>query len=132
MFKNNNNLQDLRVVNKALTISTNTNTDSNLVLMKDVMSQSFSVYCNARTDGNYVVKMFVCNESDKSDAVEVVAPELDGTIPTISAVSTVGSVLNSVSIMQPAKYQFLRIVSTGVTTGASFDIYVVQDQAYKS
>jgi hypothetical protein len=99
------------------TISTNTDTDSTIVIdSQGFESVAFAVYTGTVTDGAYVLKI---RETDNSDgttgAAEVGSYQVQNSIAAAddNAVKKVGAKLTK-------RYCTLRITSTGTTTGAVF------------
>lgn len=97
------------------TISTNTDTDSALVLDSQGCHETicFAVYSGTRTDGSYVLKIMESDDSGGASPSEVSSYQVQDTLATSNAVEKVGAVLTK-------RYAFLRITSTGTTTGCVF------------
>ena len=99
------------------TISTNTDTDSPLVIdCQGFADVCFAVYSGTVTDGNYELKVIQGDQSNLSDKAVVTAVESVNFTTAAADDNAVKKVFAPVS----KRYAALRITSTGATTGGVF------------
>jgi hypothetical protein len=118
MFDLRSDLRNQRAL--VSTISTNTTTTGDIIDMQGHQTGAyFTVLCSAFTDGSYVVSLQHGDAANLSDAVDVVAPDLVGSNFTLTAATAAAAVINSLGYIGGKRYVRLKVVSTGVTTGAT-------------
>lgn len=81
-------------------------------------------------DGSYELQLFESDASDMSGATQIVAPRIlptdSGNSITASAAVAQGSILGKIGAYANLRYVRARVVSTGVTTGATVRVIATQ------
>lgn len=83
------------------------------------------------TDGSYELQIFESDDAAMAGATQVVAPKI---LPTINANDSIteaavvaeGATLQKIGVFSNKRYLQARVVSTGVTTGATVNVIATQ------
>lgn len=115
----------------AATIASNTNTDGSIIDTANFeLGTMFTLDVTAFTDGAYELQIFESDSSTMVGATQIVAPKIlptdSGNSISASAATSAGAVLGKIGIYSNRRYVRPRIVSTGVTTGATVRVIVTQ------
>jgi len=88
----------------------------------------FSAFISAPvwTDGTYTLKLEESDDSGMAGAVDVPAEKLIGSLPAVGALTADGGKLGKIGVFSNLRYVRISVVSTGVTTGATVNVAVVQ------
>ena len=107
----------------AAAITTNTTTNGLTIDTQGHESLTFAVQSAAYTDGSYAVQLFAGDAANMSDEVVITTQVLGllGTAPTLAAANLV----SKVGYVGSKRYARLKIVSTGVTSGATVSAVAV-------
>jgi len=97
-------------------ITTNTTTVGATVDRQGFESCEFAVQSGVVTDGSYAVQVFAGDAANMSDEAQAAAADLIGTEPTV--ISTEDAAVEKVGYKGGKRYVRIKVVSTGVTTGA--------------
>jgi hypothetical protein len=106
---------DEKVALDSQTIGSNTTTVGNIIDTVGFESLLFLVSLGNWTDGTFTVKLEEGDDSGLSDAADVPAAQVLGTLPALGADNAIGRV----GSIGKKRYQRLSIVTTGVTTGST-------------
>lgn len=108
-------------------ISTNTTTNGAIIDTKNHdLGLMFAANVTAFTDGSYVVQAFESDASDMTGEVQITGNKLIGTPPTLTAVTASGAAMSTFGVISNLRYVRLKVVSTGVTTGATLRLSCIQ------
>ena len=126
-------LSDLQAQTAVLAvISSNTTTNGIILDTADFeLGLMFSLTIDAFSDGTYEVQLFESDDSGMAGATQIVAPnilptDLGANSITQSAATISGAPLPKIGAFANLRYVQARIVSTGVTTGATVHVGVIQ------
>lgn len=105
-------------------ISTNTTTEGAILDTRNAEQIDFTAFLSEFTDGSYELQIFQGEQSDMSDEVQVASVSIKPTSLndnklTFTAAVSQGDVLEKLGVMDNNAYMRAKIVSTGVTTGAT-------------
>ena len=108
-------------------IGSNTTTAGTIVDTKDYdLGVYFVPFITAWTDGTFTLKIEDGDDSALSDAAVLASTQLVyGTLPALGAADVVGESLAKEGVHSTKRYVRASIVSTGVTSGATVGIIVV-------
>ena len=113
------------VVALGAVISTNTNTDGAIIDTANFqLGIMFTLDINLFSDGAYELQILESDDSGMSGATQVVAPnilptDLGANSISASALVAQGAILQKIGVFGTKRYLQARIVSTGVTSGAT-------------
>ena len=116
----------------AATISSNTNTDGSIIDTANFEGGLlFTLDVTAFTDGAYELQLFESSASDMTGATQITSPNILPTTNTTNSISAsaavaAGSILGKIGAYGNLRYVRPRIVSTGVSTGATVRVDVIQ------
>lgn len=114
-------------------ISSNTTTNGIILDTANFeLGLMFSLTIDAFTDGSYEVQLFESDDSGMAGATQIVAPnilptDLGANSISQAAATISGAPLPKIGAFGNKRYVQARVVSTGVTTGATVHVGVVQE-----
>lgn len=101
-------------------IGSNTTTNGAIIdVAHHELGLMFGVAATDYTDGSYTVQIWTSEADDMADAVQVTGLHLHGENPVITAATAEGDDVHTIGAFCVKRYVQLRVVSTGVTTGAT-------------
>jgi hypothetical protein len=92
---------------------------------------TFALSCVAFTDGVYTLQVWTSDDSGMSGEVQLTGDNLIGTAPAVSALSAAGGTLGVVGVIGNKRYVRVKIVSTGVTSGATVRVLAIQSAEHQ-
>lgn len=104
-------------------ITTDTTTVGNIIDMKGKLAIDFVILSGTLTDGTYTAVLEEGDESNLSDAANVPAARLLGTLPVFVAADD--NEVRRVGFFKSKRFVRLSLVSTGTSTGGTIGAVVV-------
>jgi hypothetical protein len=115
-------LHNNMITKKALSIgaiSSNTNTDGDIIDTNGYKQVEFAILSGTLTDGAYTPAIFEGDDSGLSDGAATAAADLLGTVAGATFALTDDNVTKRIGYKGNKRYVRLRLVSTAVTTGGT-------------
>lgn len=104
-------------------ISSDTNTDGEIIDVEDFRGITFLLRSGTITDGAYTVTLRHGDDSGLSDAADVSSDDVLG---SISFADTDDNTVKRIGYIGKKRYVQMRVVSTGTTSGGSFNGNVIK------
>lgn len=115
----------------AAIVSSTTTNGSILDTANYDLGLAFALSCVAFTDGVYTLQVWTSDDSGMSGEVQLTGDNLIGTAPAVSALSAAGGTLGAVGVIGNKRYVRVKIVSTGVTSGATVRVLAIQSAEHQ-